>query len=183
MIEHRCCRCMACRKSGVRGFQHFTLPHASFRVTPRLPTTFCASPGVVPMEPYPARCLCRLSDAEVIDCYTVRHVLLGGNPHASDIAGLPDAMPCNGPRSRHHSELPPPRQRRQSNSRLRQCHHWPRAPRLSTTQCGRRGGPLDAGEDDSCGCYSVVFPSKCSLSASASALVACTTPSRWFGGA
>ena len=31
--------------------------------------------------------------------------------------------------------------------------------------------------------YSVVFPSKCSLSASASALVACTTPSRWFGGA
>ena len=31
--------------------------------------------------------------------------------------------------------------------------------------------------------YSVVFPSKCSSSASASALVACTTPSRWFGGA
>ena len=31
--------------------------------------------------------------------------------------------------------------------------------------------------------YSVVFPSKCSLSASASALVACTTPPRWFGGA
>ena len=31
--------------------------------------------------------------------------------------------------------------------------------------------------------YSVVFPSKCSLSFSASALVACTTPSRWFGGA
>ena len=31
--------------------------------------------------------------------------------------------------------------------------------------------------------YSVVLPSKCSLSASASALVACTTPSRWFGGA
>ena len=31
--------------------------------------------------------------------------------------------------------------------------------------------------------YSVVFLSKCSSSASASALVACTTPSRWFGGA
>jgi hypothetical protein len=32
------------------------------------------------------------------------------------------------------------------------------------------------------GGYSVVFPSKCSLSDSASALVECTTPSRWFGG-
>ena len=53
-----------------------------------------ASPGAVPMEAYPARCLCRLSDAKVIDCYTVRNVLLGGNPHASDIAGLPDAVPA-----------------------------------------------------------------------------------------
>ena len=62
------------------------------------------------MEPHPARCLCRLSDAKVIDCYTVRNVLLGGNPHASDIAGLPDAMPCNSPRFRclhlHGSAFP-----------------------------------------------------------------------------
>jgi hypothetical protein len=63
---------MDCRKLGVRSFQHGQSPafisennaSASDGLVDR------RLPGAVRSSLYPARCLCRLSDAEVIDSYT-----------------------------------------------------------------------------------------------------------------